>query len=118
MDLRYGHVTERPLVLPAKTRADIVHVGEKDKLIGIAVVAKELGGVVLLDDGRNAHITALIIRVSNDRNASPTAGDDDEVVVEEVEDALELYDAPRPRTGDHASETTAVVDEPEVGMLR
>ena len=118
MYLGHGHIAERPLVLPAKARADVVHVGEKDELVGIAVVAKELGGVVLLDDGGNAHVAALVVGVPDDGDASSATGDDDEVVVEEVEDALRLHDAPGTRAGHHASVATTVIDEPEVGMLR
>ena len=105
------------LVGLAEVDGNVVDGGEEDEGVGVAVLGEELAAHVLVDDGRDALVGALVGVVADDGDAAATAGDDDELVVEEVQDALVLDDLLGLGRGDDATVATAgVLDELHVGV--
>ena len=92
--------------------------GEKDEHVGVAVLAEKRAGHVLVDDRRNALVAAVVVGVTYHGDATAAAGDDDELVVEQVEDRVGLDDAAGARARDHAAIASAgVLDELEGRVL-
>ena len=87
-----GEVLELLLVGLAEVDGDMLNGGQQEQNVGVAVLGQQLAARVLVDDGRNALVAALVLVVADDGDAAATAGDDDELVVEQVEDGVSLDD--------------------------
>ena len=65
---------------------------EQEQDVGGAVLGEQLSAQVLVDDGGHALVAALVRVVAHDGDSAAAAGDDDELVVEQVEDGVGLDD--------------------------
>ena len=91
--------------------------GQQDERVGVAVLGEQLAAHVLVDDGGDALVGPLVPIVAHHGDAAPTAGDDDELVIKEVQDTLVLDYLLGVGRGDDTSPTpTGVLDEGHVRM--
>lgn len=113
-----GELLELLLVGLAKVDGHVLDGGQQEQNVGGAVLSKQLATHVLVNNRGDALVAALVLVVANHGDAAATAGDDDELVVEQVQDGIGLDDLLGLRGGHDAAPTTAgVLDEGHLGVL-
>lgn len=91
---------ERALLRRAEIQADVVDRREDEQIVRAHGLGQTGAGKVLVDDGVDTEIVP--VRVACDRHTAAAAGDDDILIVEQVQDRAPLDDVHRLRRGDDA----------------
>lgn len=80
---------ERALLRRAEIQADVVDRREDEQIVRAYGLGQTGTGKVLVDDGIDPEIVP--VRVARDRHTAAAAGDDDILIVEQVQDRAPLY---------------------------
>ena len=91
---------KRALLRRAEIQADVVDRREDEQIVRAHGLGQTGTGKVLVDDGVDTEIVP--VRVARDRHTAAAAGDDDILIVEQVQDRAPLDDVHRLRRGDDA----------------
>lgn len=89
---------KRALLRRAEIQADVVDRREDEQIVRAHGLGQTGAGKVLVDDGVDPVIVP--VRVARDRHTAAAAGDDDILIVEQVQDRAPLDDVHRLRRGD------------------
>lgn len=89
---------ERALLRRAEIQADVVDRRKDEQVVRAHGLGQTGAGKVLVDDGVDTEIVP--VRVARDRHTAAAAGDDDILIVEQVQDRAPLDDVHRLRRGD------------------
>ena len=89
---------KRALLRRAEIQADVVDRREDEQIVRTHGLGQTGTGKVLVDDGVDPEIVP--VRVARDRHTAAAAGDDDILIVEQVQDRAPLDDVHRLRRGD------------------
>lgn len=89
---------KRALLRRAEIQADVVDRREDEQIVRAHGLGQTGTGKVLVDDGVDPEIVP--VRVARDRHTAAAAGDDDILIVEQVQDRAPLDDVHRLRRGD------------------
>lgn len=113
-----GELLELLLVGLAEVDSHVLNGSQQEQDVGGAVLSKQLATHVLVDNRGDALVATLVLIVADHGDAAATAGDNDELVVEQVQDGIGLDDLLGLRGGHDATPTAAgILDEGHLGVL-